>query len=171
MNDNNIQLEAEIKRLTLKCDKQLDYIKEQEKQLEEKQLEIKRLISTTAYSIAETDTIESNGKVRFISIFDIFYKVVNEAIKNNDFFENKRSTENSKKYRVIDFHILSSHIEKFTNGYSVKKIVQLWADLGLIYKDENDSYFVNFTHEKKSVRSVRVNKAAVAIVKECIIYD
>lgn len=171
MDDNIINYQAEIDRLTIKCDKQLDYINEQEKQLVKQKEMIEQLEKQHSYIVESKDNIEAPGMNHFILVFRVFYQVVNEAIKTNTFFENKRSTENSRKYSVIDFRILSSYIEHFNNVYSVKKIMKIWADIGLIYQDESGSYFVNFTYEKKSIRSVRVNKAAVSIVKECIIYD
>ncbi|WP_101698705.1 hypothetical protein [Clostridium minihomine] len=155
-------LEAEVNRLVQKCNKQLDYIKDQQKKASQMEEEIKQLQND-----CKKDCLTQNDKLNnFIIFSEIFYHAISKALKENSFFESKRVTENSKRYNVIDYRVLAGYIEDFITVYPLKQVIKVWAAMGLIYQDEYENAFVNFTHKGKSVRSIRVKKDAVDLVKE-----
>jgi len=161
------EMQTKIDYLIKKCNKQVDYIHEQKMQLDEKNKTIEFLENI----IKKQEILDSAGIDYFISILRIFYEVLILCVKNNSFFEHKRNTEKSRRYLAIGYSAISGYIESLSAGYTVKKIMKIWAEFGLIYKDDDDNFIVNFTYEKRSIRSVRVNKAAIEMVKESIIYD
>lgn len=83
----------------------------------------------------------------------------------------RRYSEFNRKYDVIDFRVVSGYIDQFSDGYAAKKMIKKWADLGLIFQDENGNCFVNFSRDGKSIRSLRFRKDAVSAVREGTNYD
>lgn len=171
MQNNSEEYATEIERLTEKCDQQLDHINEQVKLLKQKEELVQQLQYEVKNSTGLFEPETTTGRDNFTMLFKIFYQVVGEAVRNNDFFENRRVTPISRKYHTIDYKVISTGIERYTTAYSVRKIIKLWANTGLVYQDENDKVFVNVTQDSKTIRSIRINRAAVEYVKECLLND
>lgn len=173
--------DAEIIRLTEKCNKQINHLKLQKGTIEKQGIEIAELkgrietLQTEHLTIPENlhimTSAESGGKLEFLEIFTIFYEVISTAIKDNSFVDVKYVSKFSKKYVTIDYNRLRTYIERYRSNYSVKNILKLWGNYGLVYEDENGKIEMNYVTGGKSRRSVRINKSAVGSVRECLMTE
>ena len=137
----------EIKRLKTKCNSQLDYIKELEQQLNEK-------------------SADSPSKATEITAFDLSISLFERAVLGA-----APVAEVKKGYVSLDYPVVLGVLEPKCGkiGVSAAKIVQQWAELGLIFKDSRGKCtFTRHSKDSGNSRCIHVNAAAFALIKERI---
>lgn len=140
----------EIERLKTKCNSQLDYIRELKQQLIEK-------------------STDAPLKTAEITAFNLSVSLFEKAVLESD-----PAAKVKKSYVSIDYPavlgVLEPKCEKI--GISAAKIVQQWAELGLIIKDSRGK--CTFSRQSKdfgSSRCLHVSIAVFELIKEKITWS
>lgn len=138
----------ENKRLSDKCNRQVDVLK--------------RLTEQQNAACLQRDA-KSNA---FLFIFQVFYHVVEEALKEGLFYEPKRDTVNSRKYYIVEAKLFRALIKERSGEADAKRMLEKWCNFGLVAKFANDRFDGNYTVDMRAIRVIRVSKEAVDLLRE-----
>lgn len=136
---------AEVERLKVKCNAQVDFIN--------------KIKAGTGFQ-----TITKGNP--FMMVFEVFYYSINEALRNDLFFEMKRDTPASRKYHIVEAKGFRAIIKKYAPEAGTKKMLETWFNFGLVEKFSNERFDGNYSYCSRSIRVIRVSKEAVNLVRE-----
>lgn len=123
----------------------------------------------------KTQDNDCDNHTEFTMVFDLFYRVMSDLLVNDVFYKTVKSTKNTRQFRIAGSAdikgILSKYITEYTTQKNENEIIKQWATVGLIDADDRGRCYFTFTYKGKSVRTIRVKKAAVKLVMSSMIHD
>lgn len=140
----------EVERLKKKCNAQLDYIKKLEEQLSEK-------------------AAESVSKLAVVNAFELSISLFEDTMA--ELITSGAALNEHKGYTSMEYTAALRVLEQKSAGTGAipAKIIQQWADLGLICRDSRGkSTFAYCSRSTGSLRTIRVNSAALQLIREVL---
>lgn len=160
---NNID---KLEYLKQKCNKQVDYINELRNEIKSKDEIINR------YSKNKDNNCTDNS-IQIMDKFDIVIQTlkftITELIKNDYLIEGKQDNILNANFSIVKSKILKEIIANFTTELSVDKIIKIWAELNIVYTNEDKgAVFFNYTYKGSSIRCLRISKKYIRLVKDTL---
>lgn len=172
MNENVNEKDKKITQLTKKCDKQLDYIYELENKLKECVDEVNKykniIENNNNFDMQKNDSKEDVYQI----ICNTFFNVVSDIIKNKMYLESARRNIISIENLIVRSTDIKEVIEKYTTFLTVNKMIKLWCNMGMLSMNEKlGAAYFSYYFNNKYIRTVRIKKEWVNLVKESMLHD
>lgn len=174
MNDSSNEKDNKIAKLTVKCNKQLDYIHDLENQLKERDRKIQeyKIIMQNSDNNFVNDSVHKNiiNKNMYQELCNAFFKTIEYIVRNNGNIDVKRVGKVSISNMIVQAGYFKGLVGNYITILDTNKVIKLWSDLGMIRLNENKGIpYFSYSHQGKSIRTVRISNYWVDLVKESML--
>lgn len=168
MDERNRDFEEENKRLKLAYNKAVTCARSLAEELQEKNAQLLQLqeemkiVNHKLNTMVQAETPD-DSMLNYTLNYSIFGRAIQAALEENRLSGSEKLP--FLQYITLERDILTGYISQITD-IEGKALMRTWADLGLLERQSNGRYVFTSTKDGVSIRAVRLNKAAVELVRE-----
>lgn len=157
-------VENEVKRLKEKCNVLLTYIDTLKGQLAEAEARVSSL-QNPAELITMAETVSAWNRLdadQLATALQMFYQSI-QLLKEVDGFLNTGIGMFDRHYCSAEYRVVISILEQLYQKNScsldASHMIQLWASIGLLQRDNRGRITYKLQKDGKSIRTIRINEA------------